>query len=185
MNDSQIDSEEIVTFWFSEPVMKKWFNSTPEFDDEIRQRFEPVYKQAKQGLLDSWKNTATGCLALVILFDQFPLNMYRGKKQSFATEARSREVAEHAIAESFDEQLSDNQKAFIYMPYMHSESMADQERSVALYEKAKLNNNIRFARHHRDIVQRFGRFPHRNKILGRQSTDEELIYLQSKEAFHG
>ena len=181
----QIDSNDILTFWFSAPVTKMWFNATPEFDNKLRRGYESIYLEAKQGRYDHWMETASGCLALVILFDQLPLNMYRGEEESFAMEARSREVAEHAITRSFDVQLSDKQKAFLYLPFMHSEALQDQERSVELYEKAKLSDNLRFARHHRDIIKRFGRFPHRNKILGRQSTDAELAYLQSKEAFLG
>lgn len=180
-----IDSNEIIDFWFSERVAKLWFNSTPEFDNEIRQYFESIYLAAKQGKYDHWLATATGCLALVIVLDQFPLNMYRGEMESFASEKQSREVARHALAEHFDEQLNDRQKVFLYMPFMHSENIEDQKRAVALFEAANLDNNLRFARHHRDIVKRFGRFPHRNRILGRNSTSEELEYLQSKQAFHG
>lgn len=180
-----IDSDDILAFWFSEPVAKLWFNSTPEFDDDIKYRFESVYLDAKQGKYDNWMDTAQGCLALVLLFDQFPLNMYRGKKDCFATEARSREVARYALAKHFERQLSDKQKTFLYMPFMHSEEIEDQNRSVELFEKANLTNNLRFAHHHRDIVKHFGRFPHRNQILGRQSTEAELAYLKSKDAFHG
>ena len=184
--NTQIDSNDIVDFWFSEPVEKMWFNSTPEFDEKLRRAYESLYLDATRGNYDSWMETASGCLALVIIFDQLPLNMYRGDKAGFAMEARSREVARHAIALNFDDEVySDKQKAFLYMPFMHSEDMKDQELSVELYEKANLTNNIRFARHHRDIVKRFGRFPHRNNILGRHSTDAELAYLQSKEAFLG
>ena len=180
-----VDYDDILTFWFSQRVAKLWFNSTPEFDEEIRQRFESVYLDAKQGRYDNWQESAKGCLALAILFDQFPLNMYRGEEQSFSMEARARQVAGHAIDQRFDQQLEDQQKVFLYMPFMHSEDLADQDRSVELFTKAKLENNLRFARHHRDIVKRFGRFPHRNSILGRESTTDEAAYLQSKEAFLG
>lgn len=180
-----IKAEDLVDFWFSERVAKYWFNSTAEFDNELRQLYESVYLDAKAGQHDNWLDTAMGCLALVILFDQLPLNIYRGDKKSFATEEKSREVAKHAIKQSYDQCLDEKQKAFLYMPFMHSENIEDQERSVKLFENAKLTGNIRFARHHREIVKRFGRFPHRNKILGRDSTDDELVYLQSKEAFLG
>ena len=183
--NKRIDSEDILAFWFSEPVSKLWFNSTPEFDLDIRQMYESVYLDAKNGNLDRWMESATGCLALIIVLDQFPLNMYRGNKESFAAEDKSLMVSKYAIERSFDKQLTDQQKSFLYMPLMHSEDIKDQNLSVELYEKSNLTNNIRFARHHRDIVKRFGRFPHRNDILGRQSTDEELEYLISKEAFLG
>jgi len=183
---TQIESDDIVAFWFSESVAQMWFNSTPEFDEKLRREYESLYLDAARGDYDSWLETASGCLALVIIFDQLPLNMYRGDKKSFAMEARSREVARHAIARNFDDEVySDKKKAFLYMPFMHSEDIKDQDRSVELYEKANLTNNIRFARHHRDIVKRFDRFPHRNKILGRKNTDAESAYLQSKEAFLG
>lgn len=184
MNKS-FSSEEIIKFWFSESVAKLWFNSTPQFDEQLRLDYASLYLEAKEGRYDHWMDTASGCLALVIVFDQFPLNMYRGETESFATGAQALSVARYALEHSFDEQLDDRQKAFLFMPFMHSESLEDQERSVFLYEKANLTNNIRFARHHRDLIKRFGRFPHRNKILGRQSTDEELAYLQSKQAFLG
>jgi uncharacterized protein (DUF924 family) len=182
---SSADYKDILQFWFSEGVVKLWFNSTPEFDHELREKYETVYRDALTGKYDSWMQAATGCLALIILFDQIPLNIYRGQKQSFATEARAREVASHAILQSFDQQLNDAQKAFMYMPFMHSESLEDQKRAVELFENANLKNNLRFAHHHRSIIERFGRFPHRNRILGRESTEAELEYLQSKEAFLG
>lgn len=178
-------SDELISFWFSEPISKRWFNSTPDFDNELRERYAELYAQAAQGQLDAWQASAHGALALVILLDQIPLNIFRGLAQSFATEAQARDVADCAIGRGFDQQLGDTQKAFLYMPFMHSEDLADQERSVALYSAAGLDSNLRFARHHRELIRRFGRFPHRNAILGRVSTAEEIAYLNSKEAFHG
>jgi len=177
--------QSIVEFWFSDEVRPMWFNSTPEFDTELRERFETVWQHAAAGKLDGWAETPEGALALVIVLDQFPLNMYRGDALCFSTEAKSRDIATLAIERSYDAQLTDDQKAFLYMPFMHSESMVDQDKAVALYEAAGLAGNLKFAQHHRDIVHRFGRFPHRNKILGRQSTEAEQAYLQSDEAFHG
>lgn len=178
-------SDELISFWFSEPTSKRWFNSTPDFDNELRERYAELYAQAAQGKLDAWQASAQGALALVILLDQIPLNIFRGQAQSFATEAQARDVADRAIGRGLDQQLGDAQKAFLYMPFMHSEDLADQERSVALYSAAGLDSNLRFARHHRELIRRFGRFPHRNAILGRASTAEEIEYLNSKEAFHG
>jgi uncharacterized protein (DUF924 family) len=177
--------QSIVEFWFSDKVQPLWFQSTPEFDAELRDRFETVWQAAEQGRLDDWAETPEGALALVILFDQIPLNIYRGDALCFATEAKSRDIATLAIERSDDAQLTDDQKAFLYMPFMHSESMTDQDKAVALYEAAGLVDNLKFAQHHRDIVRRFGRFPHRNKILGRASTEAEQAYLESDEAFHG
>jgi len=185
MIDIIVNTDDLLDFWFSERVAKLWFNSTPEFDQELRDKFMETYRTATLGHLDDWQETAKGALALVIIFDQLPLNMFRSKPESFATEENARHIAGMAVNKGFDQALTDRQKAFLYMPFMHSEDLGDQDRSVALYEKANLKDNLRFALHHRDIIRRFGRFPHRNFILGRESTKEELEYLASKEAFHG
>ncbi|NNF95899.1 MAG: DUF924 domain-containing protein [Halobacteria archaeon] len=177
--------QSILEFWFSDTVRPLWFQSTPEFDAELRDRFEPVCHSAEQGNLGDWAETPEGALALVIVLDQFPLNIYREDVLSFSTEAKAREIATLAIERNLDADLTDDQKAFLYLPFMHSEELADQDKSVALFEAAGLAENLKFAQHHRDIIRRFGRFPHRNKILGRQSTEEELAYLESDEAFHG
>jgi len=180
-----VTAHELIDFWFSKPARERWFDSTPEFDRQVRERFLSTYEAAAAGELDHWQQTPAGALALVIALDQFPLNMFRGEARSFDTEARSREVAAAAIEQGLDEPLEDEQKAFLYLPFMHSESLADQDRSVALFEAAGLTDNLKWAYHHRDIVRRFGRFPHRNAILGRQSTAEEQAYLNSDEAFTG
>lgn len=185
MNSQDITAQALIDFWFSPEVAKRWFNSTPAFDDELRERYADTYEMASRDELDDWQETAEGALALVILFDQIPLNIFRGQAASFATEARARDVAKKAIARGFDAQLTDQQKVFMYMPYMHSENLADQDTSVDLFTQAGLDSNLRFARHHREIVRRFGRFPHRNKILGRQSSEEEIAWLASKESFKG
>jgi uncharacterized protein (DUF924 family) len=179
------DYQEVLSFWFTERVRPLWFRSTPEFDEEIRQRFEVTWQAARDGLLDRWLNDGHGALALVIVLDQFPLNMYRDQAQSFSTEALAREVARHAIDQGWDRELDEAGKSFLYLPFMHSEKLADQDRSVALYQAAGMLDNLRFASHHREIVRRFGRFPHRNAALGRECTEEEREWLLSKEAFHG
>ncbi len=178
-------ASDVIKFWFSEKIKPRWFDSTPAFDQLLRDRYLETYNAAVNGELNEWFATPEGSLALVIIFDQFPLNMFRSKAQGFMTEADARRVANDAIEKQFDEMLSDEQKAFLYMPFMHSETLADQDKSIALYEKAGLNDNLKFSRHHRDIVIRFGRFPHRNEILGRSSTTAEINYLDSPEAFHG
>ncbi len=176
--------DEVLAFWFAEPAVQRWFRSTPAFDAEIRTCFEPTWHAAAAGELADWERTPRGALALVIVLDQFPLNMFRDQPAGYATEAASRGVAERAIARGFDAALGDRERAFLYLPFMHSEDLADQERSVALFEQAGLTDNLRWARHHRDIVRRFGRFPHRNTVLGRASTPEELGWLDSAEAFN-
>jgi uncharacterized protein (DUF924 family) len=177
--------QKIIDFWFADDVRKLWFNSTTEFDRSLSDRFEDVLKQADQGELDHWMETAAGCLALVIILDQFPLNMFRGNAQSFATEARSRDVARVAIENVFDKVLAAEQQAFLYMPFMHSEDFADQQLALELFAQPGMESNLRFARHHHAIVETYGRFPHRNAVLGRTSTAAEIEYLNSREAFNG
>lgn len=176
---------EILEFWFSDRVKALWFNSTPVFDDEIRERFEGVYQQAKAGQLDAWRDNADGALALCIVLDQFPLNMYRGRPESFATDTVARAVAKSAIDSEFDEAVNADQRAFYYLPFMHSENLDEQNYSVTLFERARLTENLPYAKHHREIVKRFGRFPHRNAILNRVSTPQEQAYLASPEGYKG
>jgi len=175
---------EVLDFWFAPDVRRHWFRATPDFDALLRDRFEAIWLQAREGGCDHWADSAPGALALVILFDQFPLNMYRDQALGFVTEARSREVAAGAIARGWDAGLADEQRAFLYLPFMHSETLADQDRSVALFAQAGLTDNLRWARHHREIVRRFGRFPHRNAVLGRDSSAEELAWLASAGAYN-
>jgi uncharacterized protein (DUF924 family) len=176
---------DILDFWFAEANRRAWFRSTPAQDADIRARFETAWQRAARGEFDHWTATADGALALVILLDQLPLNMFRNLPQAFATETRAVAVCKTAIDAGFDGQLPGERKAFLYMPLMHSEQLADQDLAVALFEAAGLADNLRFARHHRDLIRRFGRFPHRNTILGRDSTPLELEYLASEGAFTG
>lgn len=180
-----MDPQTIERFWFADDMRQAWFRSTPTLDAEIRERFHDVWQHAARGELDDWADTPEGALALVVVLDQFPLNMFRDVPEAFSTEAAALAVARRAVDTGFDQALSPERRAFLYMPFMHSEDLADQERAVALFEAARLSDNLRFARHHREIIRRFGRFPHRNGILGRQSTPEEIAYLASKEAFRG
>jgi len=169
--------KEILEFWFSDEVRPLWFKSTPEFDDQLCTSYQQVWGLARAGTYDHWELEPRGALALVIILDQFPLNMFRQDARQYSTEAHAREVAGRAIERGFDSRLTDAQKAFLYLPFMHSESLEDQDRSVELYHRAGLENNLRYAHHHRDVVRRFGRFPHRNALLGRDSSEEELEYL--------
>ena len=178
-------AQQLITFWFSKRVRPLWFNATPEFDAELRKEYLETYQAAINGELAHWADRAEGALALVICLDQLPLNMFRGQAESFAGEAPARQVAATAIVEGLDQALTPMQKAFLYMPYMHSEDLADQDRALELFEQAGLTDNLHWAKHHRGIVARFGRFPHRNAILGRESTAEELAWLASDEAFTG
>ncbi len=178
-------AHEILDFWFADATRKLWFDSTPEFDAQLRERYRDTWEAARRGELDGWTETAEGCLALVIVLDQFPLNMFRGEAQSYSTEAQSREVSRTAIERGFDGQIETERKAFLYMPFMHSEKIEDQDFALELFDQPGLESNQRFARHHHGIVERFGRFPHRNAALGRESTAAEVEYLNSKEGFTG
>jgi uncharacterized protein (DUF924 family) len=176
---------EVIEYWYSDQVRDQWFSSTPELDAEILEKFERTWEKAVEGELDRWRNTAIGSLALILIFDQFPLNMFRGKVKSFQTEANAIAVARDAIKNNFVHQLTKQQLSFLFMPFMHSEKMEDQDFALELFRENKLDSNLEFAKHHRDIVRQFGRFPHRNEILGRKSSIEELEYLEGKNAFNG
>jgi len=180
-----ITPDTILNFWFSETNKKCWFNSTVSFDQNIRSKFESTWERALEHKLDHWKNSAENTLALVILLDQFPLNMFRDTAKSFTTEKKAIEITHFSISKKYDSQLSGKKLAFLYMPLMHSENIDDQNLCVCLFEKTKLDDNLRFAKHHRDIIKKFGRFPHRNAILNRVSSPEELNYLASSNAFKG
>ena len=184
MNDKNITCKNILDFWYADDISAQWFNSTPALDEYILNEYESAWNQARHGELDMWKQTAEGCLALAIILDQFPLNMFRGKPAAFSTESQAIETSHRAISQGYDLELPKNRVVFLYMPLMHSENMNDQNLSVARFEAASLEN-AQFARHHRDIVKKFGRFPHRNAILGRESTEAELQWLASDEAFKG
>ena len=177
--------DEVLEFWFAPELQPHWFASTAALDRGIAERFETTWQAAARGELDSWCATPRGALALIIVLDQFPLNIYRGQALSFSTEARARACAVTAIDRGWDTALHDSENRFLYLPFMHSETLANQERSVALFEITTLEGAAKWARHHREIIRRFGRFPHRNAILGRESTAEELDYLASPEAFKG
>lgn len=182
---AQITPQGIIDFWYSKEMQERWFSSTPALDDEIRSQFEALWRKAAAGKLDEWKETPEGSLALAIVLDQLPLNMFRGKAESFETEQLAVETAKHAIDKGYDQRLPADRRAFLYMPLMHSENLADQDLSVKLFETAKLESNLRFALHHRELIRKYGRFPHRNRLLGRLSTPDEIEYLASREAFLG
>jgi uncharacterized protein (DUF924 family) len=177
--------EDIIDYWYADRIRPCWFKSTPELDQEIRSKYQPLWEIARQGQCDHWQRTPEGSLALVIVLDQFPLNMFRGQALAFATESQAVAVCLGALDRGFDKQLSKDKLAFLYMPLMHSEDLQHQSLSVQLYEAAGLQENARFARHHQQIVEKYGRFPHRNDILGRASSQAELAYLNSPEAFKG
>lgn len=176
-------ANDILDFWFDPRNRKAWFQSTPAFDRAICDHFESTWQQAAAGRLADWEDSASGALALVIVLDQFPLNMYRDQARAYSTESAARAVSARALERGWDADLDDDQRLFLYLPWMHSESLQDQQRCLELFGQAGMDD--RFAKHHHGIVSRFGRFPHRNEVLGRPSTAEEIAWLNSDEGFSG
>ncbi|NES99887.1 MAG: DUF924 domain-containing protein [Sphaerospermopsis sp. SIO1G2] len=184
----------ILEFWFGhldQPGYGKprsiWFDSEPEFDQKIRDNFLEYYQKAAAGILDDWMNTPETCLGLILLLDQFPRNMFRGTLEAFATDWEALSVAQHAIAQGFDRELLPVQRWFIYLPFEHSENLAHQRQCVKLFQQLSHDPDstkaIESAFKHLQIISRFGRFPHRNHILGRTSTPEEKEFLEQGGGF--
>lgn len=171
-------ASDILTFWRSAGY-DKWFNKNDAFDASIRERFLATYEAAAAGRLNGWEKTPEGALALILVLDQFPRNMFRGSAQSWATDPLARDIARRALAEGFDKQMPQDLKTFFYLPLMHSETLADQEQCVALYKALGDENSLKYAEIHADAIRRFGRFPHRNPVLGRDTTPEEKAFLDS------
>ena len=178
-------TERILEFWFGTKIsdtygenLKKWWKKDSAFDEEISDRFRDDFEGAESGALDGLADDARGSLALVIVLDQFPRNMFRETPRAFATDAKALAISERAIDKGFDRKLIPAERAFLYMPWQHAESLEIQERSVRLFEALDFGNMRDFAIRHRDVIARFGRFPHRNAILGRDSTAQEREFLK-------
>jgi uncharacterized protein (DUF924 family) len=167
---------EVVSFW-REAGPDKWFDKIDAFDDEIRRRFLPTYEAAASGKFAAWEQSAEGALALLILLDQFPRNMFRGQARTFACDPMARAVTAGAIVRGFDSEVAPDLRQFFYVPFEHSEDLADQERGIALFQAAGDAHGLKWAELHADIIRRFGRFPHRNAVLGRATTPEEQAFL--------
>lgn len=175
------DAEAILNFWFEELEPEDWFATSPELDETIRQRFGALHDRLSRPDADhsAWLATPEGSLALVILLDQFPRNIHRGTARAFASDALALAVAREAIRRGHDLMTPVARRAFYYLPFEHSERLEDQDEAVRLVrERANLSDFLHFAELHRDIIRRFGRFPHRNAVLGRESSAEELAYLR-------
>jgi len=168
---------EIINFWFEEIEQKSWWVKDDVFDELIRSRFGDLHAQAASGELADWRTTALGRLAEIIILDQFSRNMYRDTSKAFSYDSMALTLAQEAVAGGFDAQLSTAGKSFIYMPYMHSESLHIHQEAECLFLKLGIESTIEFERKHRDIIERFGRYPHRNKILNRESSEDEIIFL--------
>lgn len=183
------EAREVLDFWFGKPgeeghdeYREAWFQKDAAFDNEVKERFSGLYERAARGELDGWRDEAQSCLALIIVLDQFPRNMFRGDPRTYATDEKALELARYARERGLDRELPPVRRHFVYMPFMHSESVEDQRLSVELFEalarEPGATDVTEYARGHAKIVERFGRFPHRNAILGRETTAEEAEFLK-------
>lgn len=191
--------QQVLDFWFGSDLQsldalqnlnRRWFGKDPAFDADMQQRFSELHLQAAAGELDAWAQVPESCLALIVLLDQFSRNLYRGSASAFAQDAKALALAKQALAKGFDQQSAPAQRLFFYLPYEHSEELADQRLSEELTQALAdamadsqpeihkiFEGYVDYARRHREVIERFGRFPHRNASLGRESTPEELAYL--------
>ncbi len=167
--------EEVLSFW-REAGPDRWFNKDEAFDTAIREQFLATYEAAARGELAGWEASAEGALALVIVLDQFPRNMFRGSPRTYAADERARWAANLALKRGYDLDVPAEMRSFLFLPFMHSEDLADQNRCVELYRAAQ-HENLKYAIEHRDVIRRFGRFPHRNAVLGRATTPDEQAFL--------
>ena len=185
--------DEVLTFWFGTPgtgddsysVRRKlWFRKSPDVDQTIQDTFLPTYEKASSGsVLEDWQTTAQGALALIVVLDQFPRHLFRNDPRAFATDSKARAIAKKAISDGFDHQVPPLQKQFVYMPLEHSEDLDDQILSVALFRQLaesypELADTYDYALRHKAVIESFGRFPHRNAILGRITTPDEAEFLK-------
>ncbi|MGF1522426.1 MAG: DUF924 family protein [Leptolyngbyaceae cyanobacterium] len=190
------DARKILNFWFDDPAVadseygqerRIWFHKDPAFDQHVREQFMDNYEQARQGVYDDWLQTARSALALIVLLDQFPRNMFRGTPRSFEADSQALSVAQAAIARGYDRSLMPVERIFLYLPFEHSENLKHQDQSVAFFKSLihaapELQSSLEYAHRHHDVVARFGRFPHRKTILGRTSTPAEIEFLKQRGA---
>lgn len=186
----------LLDFWFGPPgaperfaQQERWFEPSPAFDAAIRARYLSLQTRASTGALEGWSREAEPCLALILLLDQLPRNLYRGSAQAFATDAMARDAAKEALSRGFDRSLPATWRQFIYLPFEHSEELTDQEKNVALFARLARDpafaESLDYAKRHHDIISRFGRFPHRNALLGRASTAAEEAFLKEPNSSFG
>jgi uncharacterized protein (DUF924 family) len=185
-------AQAILDFWFGDPTdstsdygqqRQVWFKKDPGFDATIRQNFLIDYEKAARGELDFWRQQPRPCLALILLLDQVPRNIFRDSPQSFATDGQALDTARHALSQHFDQSLMPVERLFLYLPFEHSEDLADQNLSLRLFQvlyeqHPEFESALNYAIRHQDVIQRFGRFPHRNTVLHRTHTPEEAEFLQ-------
>jgi len=174
--------EQVTRYWFEELRPEAWFRKDARVDDAIRERFAALHDEVAQ-LRPAQLATAHACLAAVIVLDQFSRNMFRGSPRSFATDPLALTISQHAIAVGLDQQLTQQQRWFLYMPFQHSEDRAVQARSIELFTQLNDPENLGYAHQHKEVIDRFGRFPHRNEVLGRVSTPEEIEFVATHRGF--
>lgn len=176
-----VGPEEVLSFWLDEVTPEAWYNSTPELDQTLRTRFEATWEQAQSGGLGQWLTYASGTLAYIILNDQFPRNMFRGTGKAFASDQKALAAAKIAIHKKWDLKIDAPARQFFYVTLTHSENLCDQERAVRMYleRMAEAEDHLLHAQAHREVIRQFGRFPYRNEVLGRTSSDLEQAYLSN------
>jgi uncharacterized protein (DUF924 family) len=176
LTDKAAGPADVVAFW-RDAGQKKWFNKDEAFDREIAERFGALHAEAAAGKLSDWAGSPEGALALILLLDQFSRNLFRGSPQTFAQDARALEVARESLDAGFDKEVEPELRMFFYMPFMHSEAIADQQRCVSLFHSLSGGEALKHAHEHEQIIRRFGRFPHRNAVLGRHTSTAEQSFL--------
>jgi len=180
--ETPADARAVLAFWYEECGPERWFAKDPALDAQIRNRFGVLHAKACAGGLDHWAGTAEGALALIVLIDQFSRNIHRDGPAAFAADPKALSLVAGALEAGFDQDMTGPQRAFLYMPLMHSEDLADQDRCIRLMREAGLEKQHGYAVAHRKIIARFGRFPHRNAVLGRVSTPEEEAFLKEPDS---
>jgi len=170
--------EQVLRFWFEEVPPTNWWQKDPQFDQLVRTRFGALHEQALQAELFSWRTQPEGRLAEIIVLDQFSRNMFRHDARAFAADGMALILAQEAVVAGADQELTTLEKSFLYMPFMHSESALIHAQAVKLFSQPGLESNLEFEYRHKAIIDRFGRYPHRNDLLGRASTAQEIEFLQ-------
>ena len=169
--------QDILDFWFSPETQPNWFAKSDQFDQSLKEKFGDILEQASRAELWSWRKNADGRLAEIIVLDKFSRNIFRDTPRAFAQDSLALALAQEAISQDLDKQLSPEQRSFLYMPFMHSESKLIHEFALKLFQRLGNPENLEYEIKHKIIIDRFGRYPHRNQILGRESTEEELSFL--------
>lgn len=178
MSEAVQDVYGVWQFWFETLEPRQWFQKSTRLDQDITQRFGQLLRQARACELSDWRDSPKGRLAEILVLDQFSRNIYRDRPEAFASDALALALAQEAVRQGADQSLAAQERAFLYMPYMHSESLQIHREAMKLFDQPGLENNLKFEIRHREIIERFGRYPHRNAILGRQSSEEEQSFLE-------